>query len=45
MKTIYMSWTLALIHETHPEIAQQILEKGEVKEIDNFKYVLIKEEV
>lgn len=39
-----MATTIALIHETYPQIAQEILEQGEVKETeDNVKYILITE--
>jgi len=42
MKVIYMGVTIALIHEIHPETAQQILEQGEVKETEeNIKYIII----
>lgn len=42
MKTIYMALTLGLIHEKDPQIAQQILAQGEVKETEEgIKYILI----
>lgn len=45
MKTIYMGITIAMIHEGTPQIAQQILEQGEVKETEEgVKYILINEE-
>jgi len=41
-----MGITLALIHEIHPETAQQILAQGEVKETENnLKYIVINEEI
>ena len=46
MKIIYMSTTLGLIHEQNPIEAQEILAKGEVKELETgFKYVVITEEL
>lgn len=44
MKIIYMGTTIGLIHEGTPQIAQQILEQGEVKETEEgVKYILITE--
>lgn len=44
MKLIYMGITIAMIHERTPQIAQQILDQGEVKETeDSVKYILINE--
>lgn len=46
MKVIYMGTTLGLIHEIHPETAQQILAQGEVKETENnLKYIVINEDI
>ncbi len=46
MKIIYMALTLGLLHQIDPKSAQEILEKGEVKETEeSIKYVLINEEI
>jgi len=44
MKIVYMGITIGLIHERTPQIAQQILEQGEVKETEEgVKYILVNE--
>lgn len=45
MKVIYMATTLGLIHQINPEMAQEIVNKGEIKELDEgIKYIVTYEE-
>jgi hypothetical protein len=45
MKIIYLGVTMGLIHQITPEIAQEIVNKGEVKEIGSgIKYVITYED-
>lgn len=45
MKIIYLGITMGLIHKKTPEIAKKILNKGEVKELENgVRYIVVFEE-
>jgi len=44
MKEIYMASTLGLLSQINPQLAQDILNKGTVKELDSgVKYIVIEE--
>ncbi len=44
MKIIYMSTFLGLLSQINPQLAQEILNKGTVKELDSgVKYIVIEE--
>jgi hypothetical protein len=43
MKTIYMEQTIMLLANTNPKLANELVQKGVIKELNNMKYLVIEE--
>ena len=43
MKTIYMEQTIMLLAQQNPKLANELVQTGIIKELNNMKYLVIEE--